>query len=78
MDDSTPEILDLRFAGKRRKRAEQERQAAAAELRQRVLDAHEAGVAVTRIAREASLSRQAVYEILGIRLASRHNARSLP
>jgi DNA invertase Pin-like site-specific DNA recombinase len=63
-------VLQLRFAARRRKRAEQERHDASAELRAAVLDAYEAGVPITRIAREAEISRQAVYEMLGIRLLS--------
>lgn len=63
-------IVALRFAATRRRRAEEERHAAAAELRQRVRDAHDAGVAITQIAREAGISRQAVYEMLGLRLHS--------
>lgn len=55
----------LRDAAKRRERAEQERHAASAELRKRVQEAHKAGISPTRIAQEAGLSRQAVYEALG-------------
>jgi len=73
VDPAESELLDLRFAGKRRKRAEEERHAAALELRRRVLDAHEAGIPVARIAREAAISRQAVYEMLGVRLLSRRD-----
>jgi DNA invertase Pin-like site-specific DNA recombinase len=54
----------LRRAAERRKVAEDERHAAAAELRKRVRDAHATGVSPTRIAQEAGLSRQAVYEAL--------------
>ena len=54
----------LRRAAERRKVAEDERHAASAELRKRVKDAHAAGVSPTRIAQEAGLSRQAVYEAL--------------
>jgi DNA-binding phage protein len=55
----------LRDAAQRRERAEQERHAASAELRKRVQEAHTAGIGPTRIAQEAGLSRQAVYESLG-------------
>jgi DNA invertase Pin-like site-specific DNA recombinase len=54
----------LRRAAERREVADAERHAAAVELRKRVKDAHAAGVSPTRIAREARLSRQAVYEAL--------------
>jgi len=70
-------ILELRFAAKRRKRAEEERHAASVELRQRVLDAHEAGMPIARISREAGISRQAIYEMLGVRVLSRPGGRSL-
>ena len=71
-------MIELRFAGKRRKRAEEERHAAAAELRRRVLDAHEARVPIAHIAREAAISRQAVYEMLGIRVLSTRSRQNLP
>jgi DNA-binding phage protein len=54
----------LRRAAARREAADDERHAASAELRKRVKDAHAAGVSPTRIAQEAGLSRQAVYEAL--------------
>jgi DNA-binding phage protein len=57
-------IERLRRAAERREVAEQERHAASAELRKRVREAHTAGVSPTRIAQEAGLSRQAVYEAL--------------
>lgn len=57
----------LRDAADRRERADQERHDAATELRKRVQDAHAAGISPTRIAQEARLSRQAVYEALGQR-----------
>lgn len=56
------EALDR--AADRRRAADDERHAASAELRKRVRDAHAAGVSPTRIAQEARLSRQAVYEAL--------------
>jgi len=55
----------LRRAAERREVADAERHAAAAELRKRVQEAHAAGLSPTRIAQEARLSRQAVYEALG-------------
>ncbi len=78
MADTSSILIELRFAGKRRKRAEEERHAAAAELRRRVLDAHEARVPIAHIAREAGISRQAVYEMLGIRVLSTPARRNLP
>jgi len=69
--DPSPELIELQFAAERRLRAEETRRAAAAELRERVVDAYEAGIPVSRIAREARVSRQAVYEMLGLRRLSR-------
>ena len=60
-------IKALHLAADRRKAADDERHAASAELRKRVQDARAAGVSPTRIAQEAGLSRQAVYEALGQR-----------
>ena len=57
-------LESLRRAAERRKAADDERHAASAELRKRVKAAHAAGVSPTRIAQEAGLSRQAVYEAL--------------
>lgn len=57
-------VSALRKAAKRRQRAETERHAASAELRERIKEAHAAGVNPTRISQEAGLSRQAVYEAL--------------
>jgi hypothetical protein len=73
MPDEISAIFELQFAAQRRKRAEEARRVAVSELRERVIDAHEASVPVTRIAREAGVSRQAVYEMLGLRrLSSPH------
>jgi hypothetical protein len=55
----------LRRAAERREIAEDERRAASVDLRKRIRDAHAAGVSPTRIAQEARVSRQAVYEALG-------------
>jgi DNA-binding phage protein len=60
-------IEALHRAAERRKAADDERHAASAELRERVQDARATGVSPTRIAQEAGLSRQAVYEALGQR-----------
>ncbi len=57
----------LRRVAERREAADQERHAAAADLRVRVREAHAAGISPTRIAQEARLSRQAIYEALGER-----------
>jgi DNA-binding phage protein len=65
--NETQAIEALRRAAKRREAADDERHAASIELRKRVQDAHAAGIGPTRIAQEAGLSRQAVYEALGQR-----------
>ena len=70
-------LAHLRLAGQRRGRAEEERHAAAAELRACVLDAYEQAVPVTTIAAEARISRQAVYEMLGLRVLSAPSRKSL-
>ena len=57
-------IADLRRAAATRERADIAKRAAAAELRERIRAAHAGGVSITRIAREAGLSRQSVYELL--------------
>jgi DNA-binding phage protein len=57
-------IADLRRAAANRKRADIAKRAAAAELRERIRAAHAGGVGITRIAQEAGLSRQSVYELL--------------
>ncbi len=57
-------IADLRRAAANRERADIAKRAAAAELRERIHAAHAGGVSITRIAQEAGLSRQSVYELL--------------
>ena len=57
-------ITDLRRAAANRERADIAKRAAAAELRERIHAAHAGGVSITRIAQEAGLSRQSVYELL--------------
>jgi DNA invertase Pin-like site-specific DNA recombinase len=58
-------IKAIRRAAKRRERADKARREATAELRERIREAQEAGVSIARIAREAGLSRQGVYDLLG-------------
>jgi hypothetical protein len=57
-------IADLRRAAATRERADIAKRTAAAELRERIRAAHASGVSITRIAQEAGLSRQSVYELL--------------
>ncbi len=60
-------VKAIRQARKRRERAEKARREATADLRQWIATAHADGVSVARIAREAGLSRQGVYDLLGDR-----------
>jgi DNA invertase Pin-like site-specific DNA recombinase len=54
----------IRQAAKRRDRADKARREAVAELREQARAAQAAGVSITRIAAEAGLSRQGVYDLL--------------
>jgi DNA-binding phage protein len=63
-------IKALRRAAKRRERLALERREAAAALRDHVREAHDQGIAITRIAEEAGLSRQGVYDLLAGRQPS--------
>ena len=54
----------IRQAARRRDRADKARREAVDELREQVRAAQAAGVSVTRIAAEAGLSRQGVYDLL--------------
>jgi len=67
MGDQATLIQGLRRAAKRRERADRARREATAELRDRCREAQEAGVPISRIAREVGLSRQGVYDLLAAR-----------
>jgi hypothetical protein len=60
-------LRSIRGAAKRRERADATKRQATDDLRAYVRDAREAGVSITRIAAEAGLSRQGVYDLLGER-----------
>lgn len=60
-------IQGIRRAAKQRARAEKLRYDATAELRERIRQAQTDGVSISRIAREAGLSRQGVYDLLAAR-----------
>lgn len=63
---SEPEYLDrIREAAQKRAAARRDLRNATDELRVYCAQAKHAGVAVTRIALEAELSRQGVYDLLG-------------
>lgn len=57
-------IEGIREAAKRREKAAEARREATDALRRYSLAAQEAGVSISQIAREASLSRQGVYDLL--------------
>lgn len=57
-------IKGIRRAAKRRAFAERERQRANVELYEQVRQAQAEGVPIARIAREAQMSRQGVYDLL--------------
>jgi AcrR family transcriptional regulator len=63
----TEAIKGLRQAAKRRERAENARREATAELLRFIRQAQADGVSISRIAREAGLSRQGVYDLLAAR-----------
>jgi DNA invertase Pin-like site-specific DNA recombinase len=58
-------ITGIRRAAKRRAYAERLRQQATQDLRDRMREAKNDGVPIAQIAREARLSRQGVYDLLG-------------
>jgi hypothetical protein len=57
-------VKGIRRAAKRREHAERLRVIATNDLRDRCLEAQAEGVPIARIAREARLSRQGVYDLL--------------
>jgi hypothetical protein len=64
MKDATAAIKGIRRAARSRERADAARAKATDELRRYCKAAQDAGVPVTRIASEAGLSRQGVYDLL--------------
>ena len=60
-------LRSIRAAAKRRERADTAKREATADLRRYCEAAKGAGVSVTRIASEAGLSRQGVYDLLAER-----------
>jgi DNA-binding phage protein len=57
-------IKGIRAAARKRQRADVARHEATANLRRYCKEAQKAGVPITRIASEAGLSRQGVYDLL--------------
>lgn len=70
MSDDGAIIRELRRVAKRRARLDQERHEATDALRECATQAHAQGIPITRIAQEAGLSRQGVYDLLGDRRRS--------
>jgi DNA invertase Pin-like site-specific DNA recombinase len=60
-------IRKIKAAARKRAKADDAKREATEELRAYIRDAREAGVPITRIASEAGLSRQGVYDLLGER-----------
>lgn len=60
-------IKRIRDAARRREAAVSARREATADLRRYCVEAQKAGVPITRIASEAGLSRQGVYDLLAER-----------
>jgi hypothetical protein len=62
----TEAIKGIKQARKRRERADELRMEAVSELRACSREAKAKGVSVSQIARDAGLSRQGVYDLLGL------------
>lgn len=60
-------IRKIKAAARKRAKADEAKREATDQLRACIRDAREAGVSITRIASEAGLSRQGVYDLLGER-----------
>jgi DNA invertase Pin-like site-specific DNA recombinase len=63
-------LRSIRGAAQRRQRADAAKRQATEDLRAFCRQAQKAGVPITRIASEAGLSRQGVYDLLGERPSS--------
>jgi DNA invertase Pin-like site-specific DNA recombinase len=63
-------IDGIRRAAAQRAEADELKQRATDELREQARSAHAEGVSISRIAREANLSRQAVYDLLAVQQPS--------
>jgi DNA invertase Pin-like site-specific DNA recombinase len=63
-------LKGIRGAASRRHTADERKREATEDLRRLVRQAREEGVSITRIASEAGLSRQGVYDLLGERPSS--------
>jgi len=59
-------IDGIRRAAKERGEADEMKRRATSDLRERARKAHDEGVSISQIAREANLTRQAVYDLLAV------------
>jgi hypothetical protein len=62
-------IRRIKGAARKRHKADEAKREATDDLRRYCREAREAGVPITRIASEAGLSRQGVYDLVGERLS---------
>jgi hypothetical protein len=60
-------IRRIQSAARKREKADAAKREATRELRRYCTEAREAGISITRIASDAGLSRQGVYDLLGER-----------
>jgi hypothetical protein len=68
--ERTAALIGIQKAAKKRAKADAAKREATDELRRYCKEAQDAGVAITRIAAEAGLSRQGVYDLLAGRPSS--------
>ncbi len=64
MTEQDKALQGIRSAARKREEADTAKREATEELRRHCKEAQKAGVPITRIASEASLSRQGVYDLL--------------
>lgn len=67
MSEHASILRGIRSAAKRREKADAAKREATADLRRYCEQAREAGISITKIASEAGLSRQGVYDLLAER-----------
>lgn len=67
MSEAASILRGIRSAAKRRAKADAARREATEDLRRYCEEARKAGVSITKIASEAGLSRQGVYDLLAAR-----------
>ena len=70
MSEQSAALKAVRGAARKREKADQAKREATDELRRYCREAQKAGVPITRIASEAGLSRQGVYDLLAGRPSS--------